>query len=119
MPHLSVELSRNLVDRTDIPALLAALHAAAAAAGLPGDLIRARAHVLDHYHIGTGAPEEALAAIVLRVAPGRPQDALRAIGEAVRARAAALLAPAGLHTHLTVEVQEVSQFAAFREILVP
>jgi 5-carboxymethyl-2-hydroxymuconate isomerase len=72
MPHLSIEYSRNLEGRLDMPGLLGALRDAAVATGVfPPAGIRVRAHAADHVLIADGQPGHAFIDISVRLRGGR------------------------------------------------
>ncbi|WP_334192547.1 5-carboxymethyl-2-hydroxymuconate isomerase [Pararhodobacter sp.] len=80
MPHLSIEYSRNLEARLDMPAFLRALRDAAVATGVfPPAGIRVRAFAADHVLIADGDPGHAFIDIAIRLRGGRSsEDKLRA-----------------------------------------
>lgn len=72
MPHLSIEYSRNLEGRLDMPGLLVVLRDAAVATGVfPPAGIRVRAHAADHVLIADGQPGHAFLDISVRLRGGR------------------------------------------------
>lgn len=72
MPHLSIEYSRNLEARLDMPGLLVALRDAAVATGVfPPAGIRVRAFAADHVLIADGQPGHAFIDISVRLRGGR------------------------------------------------
>lgn len=74
MPHLSIEYSRNLEGRLDMPALLVALRDAAVATGVfPAAGIRVRAFAADHVLIADGQPGHAFLDISVRLRGGRTE----------------------------------------------
>lgn len=76
MPHITIEYSANIGDHHDIDALVATVHRAALANGLPAvDALRTRAAERTHYRIADGDPDHAFVAIALRIGPGREADA--------------------------------------------
>ncbi len=79
MPHIIIEHSANLAPVVEMDELVAAVHAAALADGLPAlEALRTRAAVRDHYRIADGSPEFAFVGIVARIGPGRaPADKQR------------------------------------------
>ena len=93
MPHLSIEYSRNLEARLDMPAFLRALRDAAVATGVfPPAGIRVRAFAADHVLIADGDPGHAFIDIAIRLRGGRSsEDKLRAT-EAIFAAAEAFCA---------------------------
>ena len=72
MPHITIECSANLAEHHDLDALVAAVHEAGLAHGLPpADGLRTRLAVRDHYVVADGDPTFAFVAIHVRIGPGR------------------------------------------------
>ncbi len=114
MPHVIVEYSENLAERTDIPTLLANVHAAALESGLaPLDALRTRGEPRAQYVIADGHPDNAFVAIVARLGPGRTpdekQNLLRSLLDAAKS---SLGADVAKDVMLSVEFQEID--ATFR-----
>ena len=80
MPHLSIQYSRNLEERLDMPGLLRVLRDAAVETGVfPPAGIRVRAFAADHVLIADGDPRHGFIDISIRLRGGRsPQDKARA-----------------------------------------
>lgn len=80
MPHLSIEYSRNLDTRLDMPGFLHVLRDAAVATGVfPPAGIRVRAFAADHVLIADGDPRHGFIDISIRLRGGRsPEDKARA-----------------------------------------
>ncbi|WP_434052814.1 MAG: 5-carboxymethyl-2-hydroxymuconate isomerase [Roseibium sp.] len=75
MPHISVEYSANLEQRTDIQALCEVLRSEAAGIeAFPTPGIRVRALKAEHFSIADGNPKHAFIDISVRLRAGRPQD---------------------------------------------
>jgi len=75
MPHISIEYSANLEERTDIQALCEVLRSEAAGIdAFPTPGIRVRALRANHYSIADGDPKHAFVDISIRLRAGRPQD---------------------------------------------
>lgn len=84
MPHLHIEYSRGLEERTDIAALCRVAHAAIIETGLfPMAGIRIRAFAADHAIVADGLPANDFAAFTLTVGAGRSPDDLKSAGEAI------------------------------------
>lgn len=110
MPHLSIEYSRNLETRLDIPGLLVAVRDAAVASGVfPPAGVRVRAHAADHVLIADGQPGHGFIDISVRLRGGRsPDDKRRAtqmIFAAAEAHCAADLARDSLM--LSLEMRDI------------
>ena len=72
MPHLSIQYSRNLDTRLDMPAFLRVLRDAAVETGVfPPAGIRVRAFAADHVLIAHGNPDHAFIDISVRLRGGR------------------------------------------------
>ena len=80
MPHLSIQYSRNLEERLDMPGLLRVLRDAAVETGVfPPAGIRVRAFAADHVLIADGDPKHGFIDIGIRLRGGRsPEDKARA-----------------------------------------
>nr|WP_319386543.1 5-carboxymethyl-2-hydroxymuconate Delta-isomerase [uncultured Roseibium sp.] len=75
MPHISIEYSANLEQRTDIQALCDVLRSEAAGIeAFPTPGIRVRALRADHFSIADGDPKHAFVDISVRLRAGRPDD---------------------------------------------
>lgn len=73
MPHLTIEYSANVAEHHDIDDLVAVVHHAALAHGLPAVTgLRTRAAERTHYRVANGDRRFAFVAIHCRIAPGRP-----------------------------------------------
>ncbi len=115
MPHLVVEYSDNVARHHDIDELLAVVHDAALATGLPPLAgLRTRGVSRAHYRIATGDPDFAFIAIVARIGPGRSPDDKTAFLNAVLDAAEAEVDRAGgpLVVSWSIEIQEID--AGFR-----
>jgi 5-carboxymethyl-2-hydroxymuconate isomerase len=118
MPHLIVEYSANLDPQIDIEALLADLHAAAAASGVfPLGGIRTRAARREHYRIADGHPDNAFVHVVARIRHGRPLDVRQRAGtllfETLCKNLAVLYATRPLG--ISLEVQEIDPDVSYKQ----
>ena len=94
MPHLSIEYSRGLESRADVPTLCRALHTAMVKSGIfPLAGIRVRAHKADFAIVADALETNDFAAMTLTVGSGRSTEALKASGELIFAAARSALAP--------------------------
>lgn len=118
MPHLRIEYSANLEARTDMPALVAALHDTMKASGL-FELggIRVRAFRADHVAIADLHPGNAFAHITLRMGFGRSVEDRKRVGDALMATARRVLAPLFETPHfaLSLEVQEIDAVLTWKD----
>lgn len=108
MPHLSLEYSPGLETRTDMQALLRALHGAMVEAGIfPLAGIRIRAHRADHWIIADGLPENDFLAMYLSVGAGRSTETLKAAGDLIFSAAQTVLADplATQHFALSLDIR--------------
>jgi 5-carboxymethyl-2-hydroxymuconate isomerase len=118
MPHITVEYSANLEPELDIRRLVDAVHETVVRSGifeLGG--IRTRAEKRDAYRVADGDPTNGFIHVVIRIAPGRPVEKRKVLGEAVLATVAkdtdAIYAKRGLA--LSVEIQELDAALNFRK----
>lgn len=117
MPHLITEYSANLEGAVDMAALVEDLHETAIASGLfEVGGIRSRAKKRDIFRVADGDPKNAFVFVVARLAPGRPAEKRRALGEALLAAASKRLEPvfAARGLSLAVEIQELDGDFTFR-----
>jgi 5-carboxymethyl-2-hydroxymuconate isomerase len=118
MPHVTVEYSANLKNRIDIVKLIETVHQAALRSGVfEVAAVRTRAACRDHYVIADGHPDNAFVAISVRVAPGRPPETRRRVGQEIFEAACEFLKNVYETTPLAIslEVQEIDNTAAFRK----
>lgn len=86
MPHLTIEYSSNLEAEGRIAALCQALRAALLGTGLFEEgAIRVRALPCPHYAVADMLPENAFAAMVLRIGAGRALADRQSVGRAIMA----------------------------------
>ena len=117
MPHVITEFSANLEGVVDIPALVKELHETAIASGLfEVGGIRSRAKKRDIFRVADGDPQNGFIFVMARIAPGRPADKRKALGEALLATASKRLEPAFASRGLTlsVEIEELNGEYTFR-----
>jgi 5-carboxymethyl-2-hydroxymuconate isomerase len=118
MPHLIVEYSANLKNQIDIFKLVETVHHAALRTGVfEVAAIRTRAAGRDYYMIADGHRDNAFVAIFVRVAPGRPPETRRRVGQEIFDAACEFLKNVYETTPLAIslEVQEIDNTAAFRK----
>jgi 5-carboxymethyl-2-hydroxymuconate isomerase len=118
MPHLTIEYSANLSARADLDALCRTLHQAMLDTGLfELGAIRVRALECAHYAVADLLPENAFAALYLRIGAGRSaEDKTRAgaiIFEAATQALAALFATP--HFALTLEIIEIDAALSWKK----
>jgi 5-carboxymethyl-2-hydroxymuconate isomerase len=110
MPHLRIEHSANLAERTDLSAAASRLRGALAETGLfPMAGIRVRCLEARRYEIADGHPANAFAHLELRVGAGREPDVLRRAGQHVFDAAQEVFARelTGEHFALSLEIVEI------------
>ncbi|MEO1061890.1 MAG: 5-carboxymethyl-2-hydroxymuconate isomerase [Actinomycetota bacterium] len=109
MPHIVIEHSANLEAHADVDDLVAVVHAAAIADGLPpADGLRTRAVSREHYRIADGDPAWGFVAITARIGAGRADGDKRRFLDALTETADAWareIAP--LDIAVSVELQEI------------
>jgi 5-carboxymethyl-2-hydroxymuconate isomerase len=118
MPHLIVEYSANLKNQIDIFKLVETVHHAALRTGVfEVAAIRTRAAGRDYYMIADGHRDNAFVAIFVRVAPGRPPETRRRVGQEIFDAACEFLKNVYETTPLAIslEVQEIDNTATFRK----
>ena len=110
MPHIILEYSANMEERSDMAALCDHLRRAAIATGvLPMAGVRVRAHRADHVSIADGNPAHGFVDISLRLRGGRDLATRKAAASALFEAAHTFLAPA-LAQHpiaLSLEVRDI------------
>ncbi|WP_343699685.1 5-carboxymethyl-2-hydroxymuconate Delta-isomerase [Caulobacter sp.] len=118
MPHCTVEYTRNLDARGDIPGLLAKLAAKFRDSDgvFPIGAIRVRAIRLDEYVIADGAADDAFVHITVKIGEGRPAEFRKAFFDAFFDIAKDHLAPVfdERGTALSMYVEEVDEQGAYR-----
>ncbi len=110
MPHLLVEYSANLEPALDIPALIAAVHAAALETGVfPIGGLRTRAVRRDLFCIADGHADNGFIHIQARIGSGRPAEVRQRAAEQIFARLKAMTAThfAAHPLGLTLELVEI------------
>lgn len=118
MPHITIEYSANLKDKVDIPKLVEAVHQAALRTGVfEVAAVRTRAAARDVYAIADGHPDNAFVAISARIAPGRPAETRKRLGQEIFDAACEFLRSVYETSPLAIslEVQEIDNTAAFRK----
>ena len=110
MPHILLDYSSNMEDRTDIATLCDVLRRAAIATGvfpMPG--IRVRAVRVDHVSIADGNPDHGYVDISVRLRAGRDLPTRQSAAQAIFTAAEAYLAPA-MASHsiaLSLEMRDI------------
>jgi 5-carboxymethyl-2-hydroxymuconate isomerase len=116
MPQITIEYSRNVETRADVPALLRAVHEAARDTGLfeRGFGIRTRAVARDLYLVANQDPDNAFVAVRARIAEGRTPAQREQLADALFATTCAQLAQASATSPLaiSIEVQEIADLGA-------
>ena len=118
MPHIVVEYSANLENQIDVLKLVEEVHQAALKTGVfEVAAVRTRASRREYYAIADGHRDNAFVAIWVRVAPGRPPETRKRLGQEIFDAACKFLehvyekTPIGI----SLEVQEIDNTAAFRK----
>ncbi len=108
MPHVIIEYSANVADHHDIDELVAVVHAAALADGLPAlDALRTRAAARTAYRVADAAPTNAFVAIHARIGPGREAEAKQRFLTNVLDAAEAHLGAGPLDIAWSIELTEI------------
>ncbi|TMV06953.1 5-carboxymethyl-2-hydroxymuconate Delta-isomerase [Ruegeria sediminis] len=110
MPHIIVDYSANMEQRTDLAGLCEALRQAAIETGVfPVAGIRVRAMRADHAAIGDGGPQHGYVDITVRLRGGRDLATRKAAAARIFAAAEGFLAPA-MREHsvaLSMEMRDI------------
>lgn len=110
MPHLTLEYSANLEEKTAIPALCRDLHTAVTASGLfELGAVRVRAFAARHYAVADLDARNSFLDMSFRVGKGRKPDDVKRAGELIFEAATKCLAPlfAEPHFALSLEIREI------------
>ena len=90
MPHLTIEYSANLETTGDLAGLCLALRGALLSTGLFEEgAVRVRALPCPHYALADLLPQNAFAALLLRIGAGRSPEDMARLGKSVMAAAEA------------------------------
>lgn len=110
MPHLVIEHSANLADKTDMDRLCRELHSVMVSSSL-FELggIRVRAFSAAHYAIADLQGENGFVDLNLRIGKGRSLEEKKKVGDALMDRAQSVLAPLFETEHfaLSLEIREI------------
>lgn len=112
MPHLIIEYSANVATTAggpvDVQALVDALHEAALATDVaPLDALRTRATGRDAYAIGDRHSSNMFIAVMVRLGPGRTDDDIAGLIDALMATLVEFLGTAERTMMLSVEFQPI------------
>jgi 5-carboxymethyl-2-hydroxymuconate isomerase len=108
MPHIVIEYSANIEQHHDVDALVAKVHQAALANGLPEEsALRTRGVGRQHYRIATGDADFAFVALHCRVGPGRAAPDLQAFITDVLDAAQSAVGETPLQIAWSVELTEI------------
>lgn len=108
MPHVTIEFSANVAERTDIAALVAAVHDAAIATGfVPADGLRTRAVSRAIYAVGDRHPDNGFVAVFTRLAVGRTPEQRAYFMERIDAAVHSALGEAVHRLAISVEYIEI------------
>lgn len=116
MPQITIEYSRNVESRADVPALMRAVHEATVGTGLfeRGYGIRTRAVARDHYLVANQDPANGFVAVIVRIAEGRSTDQREMLADVLFKAVLANLASASASSPLAIslELQQISDLGA-------
>ena len=108
MPHVIIEYSANVAEHHDIDDLVAAVHTAALADGLPAlDALRTRAEERAAFRVADGAAANAFVAIHARIGPGRDGEAKQRFLAAVLDAAESHVGDTPLDIAWSIELTEI------------
>jgi 5-carboxymethyl-2-hydroxymuconate isomerase len=117
VPHIVIECSANLRERTDLALLVNRVHATALETGVfPAGGLRTRVAERDRYRIADGDPANAFCHVVVRIGHGRDAATKHAAAEAIFTTVCDALAPAFAATPLAIslELQEIDPALSFK-----
>jgi 5-carboxymethyl-2-hydroxymuconate isomerase len=113
MPHLTLEYSSNVLEKSNLNQLFAEL-TRLIAENLPTDITgcKCRAIELTDYYIGDGEENQAFVHIGLKVLRGRDADTLRAVGTKMMEATRTYFTESfkKFSTQLTLEVMELAPY---------
>ncbi len=110
MPHLTLEYTSNLRDRTPDAELFVRLHhMLQSVAGVQIANCKSRWKEVDRWAVGTGEGESAFVHLDIRLLDGRPEEVRRTVGVAALdiLRSRFLPAPENVALQISVEVREI------------
>ena len=119
MPHIVVEYSGNIENQIDVLKLVEEVHQAALQTGeFETAAVRTRASRREYYVIADGHRDNAFVAIWVRIAPGRPPERRKRIGQEIFDAACKYLEKLyeTIPLAISLEVQEMDSTAAFRKL---
>ncbi len=109
MPHITIEYSANVGQRTDVDALVRRVHEAVLDTGVvPLDGLRTRAREATCYLVGDGHPDNGFVAVFARLASGRPPDKRSEILQVIADTVADQLGEATDRTMISAEYIEIA-----------
>lgn len=117
MPHLRLEYTANVQQKTGFDALFSELHHALAnVGGINIGNCKGRAFRLDDYYVADGQAGVAFVHLDVRILAGRPDELKQTIGAALMDVLKAHYAPsgAGPEVQLSVEIQDIHKPAYFK-----
>ncbi len=118
MPHIVIECSDNVRERTDLALLVARTHAAAIGTGVfPEGGIRTRVAERHDYRIADGHPDNAFVHVTLRIGAGRDAATRKRAAETVFSAVCDVLQPAFDATPLAIslDLQEIEPETSFKK----
>ena len=117
MPHVILECSANLRERTDLAALVERVHAAALATGVfPLGGLRTRVAERGDYRIADGDPDNAFVHVTVRIGHGRDDATKRRAASAIFDAVRDALEPAFATSPLAIslELHEIDPATSFK-----
>jgi 5-carboxymethyl-2-hydroxymuconate isomerase len=108
MPHITIEYSSNVADRTNIQRLVERVHRAALDTGaVPLSGLRTRAFPALHYLVGDGHPDSGYLAVFARLAAGRTPEQRAAVISSIAAAVETALGEGVKGLAISVEYIEI------------
>jgi len=118
MPHLTLEYTSNLKEKSPDAGLLLHLHhVIESVAGVRIGNCKSRWREVDRWVVGAGEGESAFVHLDIRLFEGRPEEVRRAVGATALdvLKRHFLPAPPGVELQITVEVLEIRKALYFKD----
>jgi 5-carboxymethyl-2-hydroxymuconate isomerase len=118
MPHLTLEYTANLQDRTPTPELLNSIHRVLERlGGIKIENCKSRWWKVEDWAVGDGQAPSGFVHLDLRFLEGRSEETKRAIGDATLEVLKAHFGPPNpeLDLQITVEVQDIRSATYFKD----
>lgn len=112
MPHLILEYSANVIEKSQLNTLLKSIHPVLVEM-LPADLgaCKSRAIECAHFCVSNGNVNNAFVHVTLKIMSGRTEDTLKKVGEKIMAMLKAYFSESmgKLQLRISIEISELSK----------